>query len=204
MEEIWKDIEDYKGKYQVSNLGRVKSLKDNHGGYREKIMILSKEKKGYLVVGLCKNNYQKRYKVHRLVALAFRDNIDHKEQVNHIDGDKTNNMVSNLEWVTCEENVHHAWNNGLAYNSKMPEETKNKIRNANKGIKSYKCKKVICITTGEIFDYMKQACKKYNMHTGNITRCCKGKRKHCGKLPNGTKLKWMYYEDYLNQLEKGE
>lgn len=115
MKEIWKDIEGYEGLYQVSNLGQVKSLErtiivkncKQSKTYPECIKIPFPNKKGYLRVQLYKNNKRRNLRVHRLVALAFIPNPDNKPKVNHIDGDPTNNVVSNLEWVTGEENRAH-------------------------------------------------------------------------------------------------
>lgn len=118
MEEIWKDIEDYEGLYQVSNFGRIKSLKRtvmrrNNRQYTEKEKILNQynNKKGYKYVCLCKEGKAKSIKTHRLVAETFIPNIFNKEQVNHIDYDKANNIVTNLEWVTNKENYEHARKN---------------------------------------------------------------------------------------------
>ena len=105
--EIWKDIVGYEGLYAVSNKGRVKSL-GNDKSRREKILILHKDKTGYLQVHLCRNGKPKWYTVHRLVLMTFAPCDNMKSlQVNHIDEDKTNNHLSNLEWCTCEENINH-------------------------------------------------------------------------------------------------
>ena len=101
MNEIWKDIEDYEGLYQVSNLGRVKSSDTN------RILKGNKDRGGYLLVNLYKNSVSSTKKIHRLVAQAFIPNPENKPQVNHIDENKTNNMVSNLEWSTNKENSNH-------------------------------------------------------------------------------------------------
>ena len=118
--EIWKDIPGMEGIYQVSNLGRIKALKreilKNDGRIlpiKEHFVKGSKDTKGYLQLdaNICGKRILKF--IHRLVAEAFLDNPKHLEQVNHKDGNKLNNCVGNLEWVTCEENIHHAWENGL-------------------------------------------------------------------------------------------
>ena len=117
MEEIWKDIEGYEGIYQVSNFGRAKSLgrviDTKNGRTTVKGVIMSPCGKPYLFVYLNKNHKSKYHAVHRLVAQAFIPNLENKPQVNHIDGNKTNNAVSNLEWVTQSENMLHAYRIGL-------------------------------------------------------------------------------------------
>lgn len=110
IEEVWKDVKHYEGLYQVSNFGRVKSLgrwKDNHSKKQwveEKYLIQRNNGRGYLAVDLNKNNKTKREYVHRLVALTFIPNPEHKPQVDHIDTDRQNNRVENLRWVTQREN----------------------------------------------------------------------------------------------------
>lgn len=116
MIEVWKDIKDYEGFYQVSNLGRVKSLSrsiHDSRGYmvhlKEKIKKPSFDKNGYPQIGLCKNGTVITRKIHRLVAEAFISNPENKPEINHKDEDKTNNCVSNLEWVTEKENVNYGY-----------------------------------------------------------------------------------------------
>lgn len=117
--EIWKDIKNYEGFYQVSNLGRIRSLdriiikKNKYGDISEfhwqgQIMTPCKNESPYYVIHLKKNNMRKRFYIHRLVAEAFIENIYNKNVVNHIDHNKHNNTVENLEWVTTKENVNHS------------------------------------------------------------------------------------------------
>jgi len=105
--EIWKDIKGYEGLYQISNLGNVKSL------FRYKKTLKPFFRKQYFSVNLSKNNNFKTFTVHRLVAENFIINPENKLQVNHIDGNKLNNNIDNLEWNTAKENTNHALLLGL-------------------------------------------------------------------------------------------
>ena len=142
--EIWKDIESYEGIYQVSNYGKIKSLKRNvlmKGKFNyfkeEKILNPSTHKNGYLAIGLTKENKTKTFKVHRIVALHFIDNFLNKPEINHIDSDKSNNNVLNLEWCTSKENKEHAVKNKLnafgekSSGSKLTEKEVLEIRESN-------------------------------------------------------------------------
>lgn len=115
----WKAItlDFFKDKYLVSNKGEVKTVNG---------LILNQtfDSKGYLKVHLFKEGKRKTVKVHRLVASAFIDNPQNKLQVNHIDGDRTNNNADNLEWVTCKENIEHAYINNLAKTGKEHHSSK--------------------------------------------------------------------------------
>lgn len=116
MQEIWKDIQGYEGLYQVSNLGRVRSLDrviqyKNGSKHLHKGNILPQRKRrrnsNYLSVSLYKNDIGKTCVVHRFVAIAFIPNPENKPQVNHKDENPENNCVENLEWVTSYENMHY-------------------------------------------------------------------------------------------------
>jgi len=109
MEEIWKDISGYETYYQVSDCGRVRRLRTKNGVSKVTIRRLRKEWTGYVSCCLSVNHCEKVFKVHRLVAMAFIDNIENKPFVNHKDGNKSNNVMSNLEWVTKSENEKHAY-----------------------------------------------------------------------------------------------
>jgi hypothetical protein len=142
MEEIWKDIEGYEGKYQVSNLGRVKSLKDRWGS-REKILKLLKHNgtHKYSVVQLCDCGVTKKYLLHRLVAETFIPNPNGLPIINHKDENPENNTVDNLEWCDYSYNINYGtaiqkmkdklagripWNKGktLHYTDKLRKEHK--------------------------------------------------------------------------------
>jgi hypothetical protein len=110
--ETWKDIIGYETFYQVSNFGNVKSL-GNEFTRKERLLKPSLQSKGYLTVVLQKNATRKMVLIHRLVAEHFIDNSESKPQVNHINGDKTHNIVENLEWVSHRENLDHAIKNNL-------------------------------------------------------------------------------------------
>ena len=125
--EIWKDIKNYEELYQVSNYGRIRSLnhmvktgiKHNESRLAKgKILKLNLKRNGYLSVDLCKDGKTKTIQVHRLVAQTFILNQENKTQVNHMNTIKTDNRVSNLEWVTPKENMEHASKNNLLYNPK--------------------------------------------------------------------------------------
>lgn len=104
--EIWKDVEGYEGKYKISNQGKVKSL--NYRGHGVEALLKPKtDKDGYLEVRLCVNNVSRYVRVHRLVASTFIENDCDKPQVNHINEVKDDNRVENLEWMTNKENVNH-------------------------------------------------------------------------------------------------
>lgn len=175
--EIWKDIKNYEGLYQVSNIGRVKSLdkkvntKIKNNDYRivkGKILKLNKKRNGYLTVDLSKNGIVKTCTIHRLVANAFIDNPQNKEQINHINAKKYDNRVENLEWCTYQENVEHAKINKLYYNKN--------------------CKKVRCKQTNKIYESSYQAgewlnneifknSKSTKVIANKIRMCCNGKQK---------------------------
>ena len=121
MKEIWKDIEGYEGLYQISNLGNVKSLHrianipNGHRKVKERILKQT-ENRGYRAVIISKEKTRKEFSAHRLVAFHFIPNPENKPEVNHIDGNKSNNKVENLEWVTPSENIRHSYAVGLARN----------------------------------------------------------------------------------------
>lgn len=180
-EEIWVDIEGYEGIYQVSNFGRIKSLSRpifNGKGYflsKERILKGSKNEKGYLQVELL----GKPTLIHRIVAIIFIPNPNNLPQVNHIDGDKSNNCVENLEWCTNSENQLHAYRLGLNKRSEYAGKSKKKICQID-----LKTKKII-----NIFESIADAKTFLGVKKENISQVCKGKRKKC--LGYG----WKYFEE---------
>lgn len=128
MKEEWKDIIGYEGYYQVSNLGRVRSkdriVTHSNGSkvlYRSKILAAPADHWGYNAVSLCKYDIKRKTcKIHRLVATMYISNPNKYLEVNHKDGNKSNNKVTNLEWVTGKENKAHAIKNKLhAYGTRQ-------------------------------------------------------------------------------------
>lgn len=123
MSEIWKEIIGYEDYYQVSNYGNVRSVDRMVWSgrvyyiYKGQSLKANQAKVGYYTVTLSKRCLCKMTYIHRLVATHFVQNIDNKKQVNHIDGNKLNNMYSNLEWVTNKENSIHAHKIGLTNNA---------------------------------------------------------------------------------------
>lgn len=118
--EIWLPINGYEDYYEVSSLGRVRSLnrmvRHKHGGTRlapEKYLSICTHKQGHHVVRLWKDNKTKLFNLYRLLAIHFIPNPEKKREVNHIDGDRTNYSLSNLEWCTPSENMKHAFRNNL-------------------------------------------------------------------------------------------
>lgn len=119
MKEIWKPVKGYEGLYEVSNLGRVRTVpKKRINGtnyYIQKSLVMKPQLKSHRYYGvyLTKNKVHKNLLIHRLVAEAFIENPNQYDQVNHIDCNKLNNCVSNLEWCNQEMNLKHAYDNGL-------------------------------------------------------------------------------------------
>ena len=167
MEEKWKTIE-WNPNYQVSNMGRVKSL-GNDKIRKEKILKPIKNKNGYLIINLCKNGKFKHFFVHRLVAAAFVQNESlFYNEINHIDECKTNNCASNLEWCDRQHNINFGSRN-------------KKVSKVNTNNPKFS-KKVICIETGKIYPSLADVHRKFGFSQGNISSCCAGKLKTVGKL----------------------
>ena len=114
MQEIWKDVVGWEGKYKVSNFGRVESQNYRRIKGKRNVMAFSVNSHGYSSVNLTRNGEHHLKRVHRIVAEAFIPNPDNLPEVNHKDGDKSNNRVDNLEWTDRSRNQKHAVLNGLS------------------------------------------------------------------------------------------
>ena len=158
MNEEWRDIKGYEGKYQVSNLGRVKSLaRDTNNQYCkvDKIIDSKPNKFGYLNVNLYKKGKGKSFKVHRLAAIHFIENPENLPEVNHKDEDKTNNRVDNLEWCSRQYNVEYSQGKAVIGINKV---------------------------SGLILEFpsISEASRQTGINSRNICACLKGRQKSTG------------------------
>ena len=148
IEEIWRPVVGYEGLYEVSNTGRVRSL-DRYvkgKGYRlhkGKVLSPIKNKDGYLTVNLCCNGKIQHKTIHRLVIQTFIPNPDNLPEVNHLDEDKTNNSVDNLEWCTCSYN--------------------NNYGTLRERISKRMSKAIVCVELNKLFYSQKEASKSMNI-----------------------------------------
>lgn len=171
--EQWRDIDGFEGMYQVSDQGRVRSvertikMKRNGKEYdmhlRGKILSLTHTRGGYMSVQIFKDSKYYTYKVHRLVAIAFLPNPDSLPEINHIDGNKTNNVSNNLEWCTKSHNIRHAFNSGLIDKHNMTFNRKKVVR-----------------SDGVIFNSLTEAANAVGSNVSNVSMCCHGKLAHTG------------------------
>ena len=193
MEEVWKDIAGYEGKYMVSNTGKVKSLNYRRTG-KEKILKAYPDKDGYLYAQLWKDCIGKNYRINRLVAQAFLENPDNFPEVNHKDEDKQNNYVENLEWCTSKYNINYGTRNQRIAEKlkgrKMSEESiKKRVEKT--------CKPVFSVNkeSGLIMWWQSaaEAGRVLGIDNGTIGKCCKGK---------GYKSAGGYYWFYASDSEE--
>lgn len=165
---MWKDVKGFEGLYQVSGSGEVKSLPRNGTKKGGKKICQHIHKTGYMYCTLCKHGKLYNKQVHRLVAEAFIPNLDDKPVVNHKDGDKVNNSLDNLEWVTLSENALHS------------------IRVLGNKPTRHGMKPIRCVETGQVWDSRRRAERELGIAEGGILHALKGKVPRC----NG--LHWEY------------
>lgn len=177
MQEIWKSIEGYEGKYEISNLGRVKSLYDNTGRKREKILTPRISKQGYLYLNLWRNSKGRAKKIHRLVAEAFCEKQKDSQCVNHINGIKTDNRAENLEWCTYSYNSKHSFETGL----QKPKKGKENGMFGKHGKEHPSSKPVLQYDLNNNFikewENSIEAGKQLGVKGSSIQRCARGDRK---------------------------
>lgn len=203
IEEVWKDIQGYEGLYQVSNLGVVRSLDtmgENGRKYKGVTKVGHDNGRGYLTVNFKVKGKQKNFYVHRLVAQQFIPNPDNKPEVNHIDGNKYNNLVDNLEWSTRLENVRHAFRTGLNKSYERTEDWRKRNSEHRKGKftgdKNPRARAVVQLdkkTMKFIAEYgcaMDGAKVMGRDNCGNIISCCQN------RINSIYGYKWMYKDEW--------
>ena len=178
--EIWKDLKVLKNNklycytnlYKISNYGRVKSLgifhgKTNNFFNKEHILKARTNKCGYVMYHLCDYGKSNDITVHRAVATTFISNKNNKKQVNHIDGDKSNNRVDNLEWCSASENIKHAYSTGLKISKgqSMPGEKNPNCKHSDKEIEEIRRKRRNGVKIKDIV-------KEYNISGSYVSLIC--------------------------------
>lgn len=174
MKEVWKDIAGFEGLYQVSNFGRVKSFPRNGTQVKTPHILCPSTTTSYALYRLSKNDKSYYKKGHRLVAQAFLPNPEGKPHINHIDGNRLNNRVDNLEWCTPSENIIHCYwtlKTGTGFVNKEVYQ---------------------CDSNGKIirrWSAIKIAARALGIFGGDIGRCCAGRRHTAGGF------KWKYVNE---------
>jgi len=168
--EIWKDIVGYEGKYQISSLGNIRSLRYN-GGNHIRNLVPNDNGHGYLSIALCDGEGKRKlFYIHRLVADAFLDNTDNLPQVNHLDHDRKNNSVDNLEWCSVRDNLLY----GTTHSRSV--ETLRATYPSRKAVAQYDSLGNLV----EIYGSAREAARKTGLNSSSISRCCNNKMKTTG------------------------
>lgn len=183
LNEYWKDVNNYEGLYQVSNLGRIRSLdrvvkqKNRFNNYQNvlykgRVLKPQKQKNGYYIIGLHKNNKTERKLLHRLVAETFTENPNNYKYINHKDSNIYNNSVNNLEWCTQSYNIKYAYETGR----KIPPHQRKVVQ------------KTLNDTVLCEYKSIMEAFRKTGIQATNISKCCRKLREMAGGY------KWQYTE----------
>ena len=203
LQEIWKPVVGYEDRYEVSNWGNVRSISRSQlvtcsnrtyaQSYAGRLLSCTPaSQSGYLMVWLQVAPKPKNATVHRLVAQAFIPNPENKSQVNHKDGNKHNNYVENLEWVTPSENVRHAYDNGLAH--------PNITAMLQAGTHASK-KPVKILETGQVFESSVEACRTLNQPSGFVDRIIASSDDGYSTLLN-LHFKRITVDEYLESINR--
>lgn len=171
--EIWSTVAELEGHVVVSNLGRVKRI-DHHGSQSDHLFKFYTDADGYFTFGISIDGHIYSYRVHRLVANAFIPHTDDSLEVNHIDGNKQNNCVANLEWCTKTENMQHAVALGLCKNDG------DCMKSINRELRSTK---IECIESGLIFNSIKEAADYYDVSWSTVADIVHGRTNASNQLP---------------------
>lgn len=165
--EIWKDVKGYKGLYKVSSWGKILSA------YKGDYLSLYTNADGYVCINLYNKGQRKNFRVNRLVAIHFIPNPLDLPEVNHCSGNKLNNYFADLEWSTRQDNIEHAFENGLHNKPRKP---------------------VYCPQLHKTFISIMDVQRKLNIDNSHISKCCRGMRKSAGKHPENREIKltWQY------------
>lgn len=189
MEEIWKDVVGYEGRYLVSNFGNVKSTIFAKNGKVKNIKLLTG--KHYTFVRLCKNGVGEMKLVHRLVAEAFLENPNNYPVVNHKNWDKRDNRVENLEWCT------YSYNNWYvpSRTGKYEDWQKRNVKSGSDNEKHIaKPKRILCVESGEIFESMSAAARRVHVEQSNISRAARGRQRTCAGFH------WKYVDEEAKDI----
>lgn len=165
--EVWKTIKGYEGRYLVSNQGNIMSCQTG------KLMNFGKDKSGYYVVNLSNNNGRKTQLVHRIVAHAFVSKPKGLNEVNHINENKNDNRVENLEWISHSENLKKYWANHPEMYQKCDGKTKNETKHSKKQVLQINLKNQVINT----WENLATIHKILGYHPTSLIECCVGKRK---------------------------